>query len=50
VLSDDPADKLYNEGLFLMNQKKDFQGPRRKKVRRGLIVSIRTRTGARQGP
>jgi outer membrane protein assembly factor BamD len=23
---DDPADKLYNEGLFLLNQKRDFKG------------------------
>jgi outer membrane protein assembly factor BamD len=30
VLSDDPADKLYNEGLFLMNQKKDFRAAAKK--------------------
>jgi outer membrane protein assembly factor BamD len=25
VLPDDPADKLYNEGLYLLNQKKDYR-------------------------
>jgi outer membrane protein assembly factor BamD len=25
VLPDDPADKLYNEGLYLLNQKKDYK-------------------------
>src|SRR5438046_2064917 len=25
VAPDEPADKLYNEGLFLLNQKKDFK-------------------------
>ncbi len=30
VLSDDPADKLYNEGLFLLNQKKDFKAAAKK--------------------
>ena len=30
VLADDPADKLYNEGLFLMNQKKDFKAAAKK--------------------
>ena len=25
VIPDDPADKLYNEGLYLLNQKKDFK-------------------------
>src|SRR5467141_4605816 len=25
VVPDEPADKLYNEGLFLLNQKKDFK-------------------------
>jgi outer membrane protein assembly factor BamD len=30
VLSDDPADKLYNEGLFLLNQKKDYKAAAKK--------------------
>jgi outer membrane protein assembly factor BamD len=30
VLPDDPADKLYNEGLFLMNQKQDYRGAAKK--------------------
>ena len=30
VLPDDPADKLYNEGLFLMNQKKDYRAAAKK--------------------
>ena len=30
ALADDPADKLYNEGLFLMNQKKDFRAAAKK--------------------
>jgi outer membrane protein assembly factor BamD len=29
-LSDDPADKLYNEGLFLLNQKRDFKNAAKK--------------------
>ena len=27
---DDPADKLYNEGLFLLNQKQDYEGAAKK--------------------
>jgi outer membrane protein assembly factor BamD len=30
TISDDPADKLYNEGLFLLNQKRDFKGAAKK--------------------
>jgi len=30
ALPDDPADRLYNEGLFLMNQKKDFKAAAKK--------------------
>jgi outer membrane protein assembly factor BamD len=30
ALSDDPADKLYNEGLYLLNQKKDFKAAAKK--------------------
>jgi len=30
VLPDEPADKLYNEGLFLLNQKKDPKGAAKK--------------------
>ena len=30
VLPDDPADKLYNEGLFLMNQKSDYRAAAKK--------------------
>ncbi len=30
ALSDDPADRLYNEGLFLMNQKKDYKAAAKK--------------------
>jgi outer membrane protein assembly factor BamD len=26
VISDEPADRLYNEGLYLLNQKKDYKG------------------------
>ena len=25
VIPDDPADKLYNEGLYLMNNKRDYK-------------------------
>jgi outer membrane protein assembly factor BamD len=27
---EDPADKLYNEGLFLLNNKQDFEGAAKK--------------------
>jgi outer membrane protein assembly factor BamD len=30
ILPDEPADKLYNEGLFLLNSKKDFKGAAKK--------------------
>jgi outer membrane protein assembly factor BamD len=30
ALSDDPADKLYNEGLYLLNQKRDFKAAAKK--------------------
>jgi outer membrane protein assembly factor BamD len=30
ALPDDPADRLYNEGLFLMNQRRDYVGATRK--------------------
>jgi outer membrane protein assembly factor BamD len=30
VLSDDPADKIYNEGLFLLNNKHDFKAAAKK--------------------
>ena len=30
VIPDDPADKLYNEGLFLLNNKKDYKAAAKK--------------------
>jgi outer membrane protein assembly factor BamD len=30
VIPDEPADKLYNEGLFLLNNKKDYKGAAKK--------------------
>jgi outer membrane protein assembly factor BamD len=30
VIPDEPADKLYNEGLYLLNSKKDFKGAAKK--------------------
>jgi outer membrane protein assembly factor BamD len=30
IIPDEPADKLYNEGLYLMNEKKDFKGAAKK--------------------
>ena len=30
IIPDEPADKLYNEGLFLLNQKKDFKAAAKK--------------------
>jgi outer membrane protein assembly factor BamD len=30
MLPDDPADKLYNEGLFLLNNKRDYKGAAKK--------------------
>src|SRR5687767_6951133 len=29
-LADDPADKLYNEGLYLLNQKRDYKNAAKK--------------------
>ena len=34
VIPDDPADKLYNEGLYLLNQKKDYKLAAKRKLDR----------------
>jgi hypothetical protein len=41
---EEPADKLYNEGLYLMNQRKDRR--RRRRSSRKSIASILFRLGA----
>src|SRR5215203_3004456 len=32
IIPDDPADKLYNEGLYLMNNKKDYKAAAKRYV------------------
>jgi len=46
-IADDPADRLYNEGLFLLNNKKDFKGRRRSSRRSTASIPIRSGRASR---